>query len=282
MESVLGLAEDQEVFTKALCSLSDAGRINRFLELMLDYTKGAIPLDNAPNIVAVLMNIGDFFPDEKVGMFDVDASMKILRVFFQLGKRYETQTERFELLKLAMEEAQESLWTAVHQVGILGQEHGKVTHKEQPTPEEKRAVDADQLTALEQIALKKIRDWEVSGRLSSHLSLAAILYSWERLMPEGSDEVKTYVSSLIKTTEGLLIFVTAFLSQSTSHTMGDSMSRRNWRIALKNIADFTDPDDVIARLRDVRELAGFSELDERQKIATNLYLDTVDGKVEDW
>ncbi len=282
MESVLGLAEDREALTEALRSLSDAGRINRFLELMLDYSKEAIPLGNAPNIVVVLMNLGDLFPNERIGMFDVDTSMKILRTFYKLGKRYETQAERFELLRPAMEEAQESLWTVVHNVGILGQEHGKVTTKERLTPEEERTVNPEQLAELEQIALKKIREWAADSRLPTHRDFGAILYSWERLMPEHSDEVSTFVSDLIKTTEGLLIFVTAFLNQSTSHTMGDSMSRPNWKISPENIADFTAPESVIAQLRDVRASTGFSELEERQQIATNLYLDTVDGKVEEW
>lgn len=101
-------------------------------------------------------------------------------------------------------------------------------------------------------------------------------------MPEDGEELAVFINKLEATTEGLLIFVTVFLRQSTSQTMGDSVSRRNWRIDPKNIADFTDIEAVTARLRDVRRSVAFSELEERQKIAVKLYLDTVDGKVEEW
>ena len=281
IESILGLAVDQEAFAEALRSLCDTGRINRFLELMLDYTKEQIPLENAPSIVAVLMNIGDSFPEAQVGMFDVDTSMKIMRVFYQLGKRYDSQQERFELLRRSMEEAQESLWTVVRKVGLMGQEHGKATTKERPTPEEERTVNAEQLTVLEHIALDQIRVWAAGDRLSSHSEFAAILYSWARLLPEGSDEISDFVNELTESTEGLLIFVTAFLRQSTSHTMGDKVSRKNWRITPRNIADFTDPEVVVARLRDVMASDAYSQLEERQQIAVKLYLDTIDGKVEE-
>ncbi len=282
MEVILALAEDSASFAEALNSLSSTGRINRFLELMLDYTKEQIPLAHARNIVAVLMNIGDSFPKEQVGMFGVDTSMKILRVFYQLGKRYDTQEERFDLLRPAMEQAEDSLWTVVHKVGLLGQEHGKSTTKERLSPEEERTVSAEQLTVLEQIVLEKIRAWAAAGKLDSHPEFAAALYSWKRLLPEDNDEISVFVSELIESTEGLLVFVTAFLHQSTSHAMGDRVSRKNWRIDPKNIGDFTDTEGVIARLRDVKASVAFSELEERQQIAVKLCLDTVDGKVENW
>lgn len=135
---------------------------------------------------------------------------------------------------------------------------------------------------MEQIALEKITAWEAAGKLAPHPQLVTILYSWKRLMPEDGEELAVFINKLEATTEGLLIFVTVFLRQSTSQTMGDSVSRRNWRIDPKNIADFTDIEAVTARLRDVRRSVAFSELEERQKIAVKLYLDTVDGKVEEW
>ena len=280
MDSILGLTNDLGAFAEALRSLSDAGRIGRFLELILDHTKEQIPLDIAPNIVIVLMNIGDTFPEENGGMFDVDTSKKVLRVFYQLGKRYDTQEERFNLLQPAMEKAEESLWTVVREVSILGREHGKATTEEKLAPEEERTVNAEQLTMLEQIALEKIKAWVAAGRLPSHRKFVSILYFWKRLLPEDSDEISVFVSELVETTEGLLVFVTAFLRQSTSQAIGDSVSQKNWWIDPKNIADFTDADAVTERMREVIASEAYSELEERQQIAVKLYLDAVDGKVE--
>ncbi len=101
-------------------------------------------------------------------------------------------------------------------------------------------------------------------------------------MPEDSEEISVFVQELIEATEGLLVFVTAFLRQSTSHTMGDSVSRKEWRIEPQNIADFTDVDAVTERLREVSTSDAYAELNERQRIAVKTYFDTVDGKVERW
>ncbi len=282
LESILELASDQDAFTDALRSLSEAGRIDRFLELMLDYTKEQIPLDHAPNIVVVLMNIGDSFPDERAGMFDVDTSMRVLRVFYQLGNRYDSQEERFDLLRPAMESAEESLWTVVRKAAVLGQEHGKDAGSERPTPENERTVNADQLAVLEQITLEKIQAWAADGRLSQHRQLGSILYSWRRLSPEDSEEVAGFVRDLIATTEGLIVFLTAFLGQSISQTVGDRVSKKEWRIETKNIADFTNIEDITARAREVMASDAYAELEERQRIAVKIYLDIVDGKIERW
>jgi len=239
---------------------------------MEDYTKNYIKEEDISNIVSVLMDIGDMFPESKEGMFDFDTSLRILRIFRQLSLRFETQEERFNIFKSAIEEASNSIYTVVHKVAVLGQEHGKLTDKTegQLKSMQEREVNAEQLSILEGLVDEKISSWATAGKLDRHKNLASILYSWQRWNINTQDVSKKFVSELIETDGGLVNFITSFSSISTSHTAGDHVSRKNLRINLKNVGDF------------VFNTSSFHEFDDNQQKAIKVFLDTYDGKVDDW
>ena len=282
--SVLDLASDKEAFKTAMIRLKDDGKVVRYLELMEDYTKDLIKEEYILNIVSVLMDIGDSFPESKEGMFDFDTPIRILRIIHQLILRFDTQDERFRIIKQAIEEAESSIYTIVQKVGVLGQEHGKVTNKteEQLKTMDAREINADQLNELEKIAVTKIIKWADAGLLDKHPHLLSILYSWPRWDKDNPDVSINYVKKLITTDEGLIDFINAFATITTSHTMGDHVSRKNWRIDLKNIEDFVSLNDIAPRIRKIRNSDNFNELDTDKQKAIDIFLDTFDGKIDDW
>lgn len=282
--SVLDLASDKEAFKTAMIRLKDDGKVVRYLELMEDYTKDLIKEEYILNIVSVLMDIGDSFPESKEGMFDFDTPIRILRIIHQLILRFDTQDERFRIIKQAIEEAESSIYTIVQKVGVLGQEHGKVTNKteEQLKTMDAREINADQLNELEKIAVTKIIKWADAGLLDKHPHLLSILYSWPRWDKDNPDVSINYVKKLITTDEGLIDFINAFATITTSHTMGDHVSRKNWRINLKNIEDFVSLNDIEPRIRKIRNSDNFNELDTDKQKAIDIFLDTFDGKIDDW
>lgn len=282
--SVLDLAEDREAFTEALIRLMDDGKIIRYLELMEDYTSEYIKEENIQNIVSALMDYGDLFPESKEGLFDFDTPIRVLRILRKLSLRFDTQDARFKLIKQAIEDTVHSIYTNVHKVGVLGQEHGKLTNKkdEQLKPVEEREVNAEQLDILEAMTVQRIQDWAESGKLDNHPNLPSILYSWERWDKQNKNISKKFASKIISTDKGLIDFVTAFVSTSTSHTMGDHVSRKNLRISLKNLGDFVDVKEIEPRIRKFNKSSKFNELDIKQQKAIGVFLDTFDGKVEDW
>lgn len=159
MSTVLALAPERKAFGEALLKLRDDGRVVRFLERTEDYTDADIPIEHVPHIMSVLMDIGDSFPNASAGMYGFDTLMRLLRIFHQLAFRLETHEERFDVLSSAMDEAINSIYTLVHNVVILGQEHGKLMSDENAQPVENRTVDAEQLAQLENIAVEKIHLW---------------------------------------------------------------------------------------------------------------------------
>lgn len=251
--SVLDLAYDKSVFKTTLMRLVDDGKIIRYLEVMEDYTKEYIREENIQNIVSVLMDIGDSFPESKNGMFDFDTPLRIIRIFRQLSLRFDTQEERFNIFKKAIEDTDNSIYTIVHKVGILSQEHGKLTEKteEQLKPIGEREINAEQLDDLETLAVEKISTWARLGKLEKHINLSSILYSWSRWDKNNKDVSMEFVSKIITTDIGLVNFITLFASTSTSHTMGDHVSRKNLVISLKSLGDFISVEEVEPRIRKI-------------------------------
>jgi predicted KAP-like P-loop ATPase len=283
IESVLSLADNKEAFTLALQNLVEDKKILRYLELMEDYTDEGIPEDLIPNIVTVLMDIGDTFPDSKSGRFDFGTPMKLLRIIKQLSMRYDSQEERYQLIRAAILEARGSIYTLVYKVALLDQEHGRFNTKtEEPKkPESELEVSTIQLDDLEEITLKIVEDWATSGRLVGHRHLISILYSWRRWTGEGGDAAKIYVDDLISDDVRLIEFVTSFAGQSSSQAMGDYVSVKNWRMSLKSIGDFCDVETVNNRLRKLYSSEEFKALDQELQNGVQVFLDSYDGKLED-
>jgi predicted KAP-like P-loop ATPase len=281
MKALLTLAEDRDTFAEALLKLITEGRSVRFLERLEDYTKEFVPERNVQNIVSVLMDIGDSFPEGKAGMFELDTPMRILRVIYQLCHRLPSQEERFNLLQAAINATERSLYTVVHEVAIDGQQHGKATSKQELEPLEKRTVNPEQLEELERLALKKIETWASDGRLGRHPHLASILYCWERWAKPDSSLPKEFIRNLLQTDEGLVAFVAAFSGKSVSHGMGDYVSRISWKTSLKSIGDFVPVKEIEQRVRSIVASETFAKLEERQRMALKAFVDTLDGKVDD-
>lgn len=279
MEALLSLANDREAFGEALMKLKEDGRIIRFLERLEDYTGKSVPEENIETIIAVLMDIGDLFPEGDSGFFGFDTNMKILRISYQLSRRFDTHEKRFKLFKAAIEQADKSLYTILHEVGVQGQQHGKFTEKKTPEPEENRTVTGDQLSVLESIACQKIAQWATDGRLAKHAHLASILYTWGKW--EGAEKAKSFVETLTKSDEGLIDFITAFLSKRQSHGMSDYVVTTSWYIKVENVGNFVNVEQIVPRLRSILSSAAFKELDEQQQRAVRTFLDTYDGKIKD-
>jgi len=281
MKAIISLADNRETFTQVLMKLNQEGRLLRFLERMEDYTKEFVPEGNIQNIISVIMDVGDAFPEEKAGMFDFDTPMRILRISYQLSHRFDSQEKRFIIFKAAISSAENSIYTIVHEVGVQGQQHGKGTSKQDLDPEDKRTVNSEQLEKLERLAVQKIETWAKDGRLSKHPHLISILYSWKRWITLDSNSLHEFVKNLLETEEGLVDFITAFLGKSISQGMGDYVGKINWRISLKRIEDFVPVSQIELRVRDIVSSNKYEKLTEQQKLALRTFVDTVEGKVKD-
>lgn len=278
MENILSLAHDHDLFSESMNQLNNDGRIVRFLERMEDYTREDIPIDHIGTIITVLMNIGDTFPEGKKSIFDFDTPMKILRIFYQLLHRIDDKEKRFNILKNAIDKANDSIYTCVHEVSVQGQQHGKFSSNERPMPEQEQTLTLEQLDKLEKLACDKINNWAEEGRLADHKELPRILFQWRRWGCENI--VNEFITNMIETDEGLINFISGFLSESTSHGMSDYVAEKHKHINLESIGKLVDIGEIEPRIRELRSSTKINQLGEKEQKVINLFLDTYDGKVE--
>lgn len=275
---ILATANNYSSFFDELVSLEDQGKIIRFLDRLEDYTKKDILEENISNIIKTLMDLGDLFPEGDTGFFGFDTPLRILRITHQLLRRMDDTKKRYTILKDAFENAEKSVYTIVHEVSVQDQEHGRYNLNDKPRTDEDRTLPAEYLDELEKLACEKIQIWANNGLLAKHKKLAGILYSWERW--NGIEDVRGFVTKLIETDEGLLDFVAAFLSKSTSHGMSDYVGRLHWSIPIDSIKHFVDPETFKERVRVIEKGAEFRKLPEDKQKAVKIFLDTIDGKIK--
>lgn len=278
---IISNSNNDGAFADDLQNLVKQGKIIRFLERLEDYTKKDIPEENMGNIISILINLGDTFPEGEIGFFGFDTPLRILRITHQLLRRLDDRAKRFSILEEAFKKAEQSIFTIVHEVSVQDQEHGRYKLKDKPRPDEELTLPADYLDKLEKLACEKLSAWAKDGRLAKHKKLAGILYSWERWTKK--EDVDAFVAELIKTDIGLIDFISSFLGKSTSHGMSDYVGRVHWKIPLDSIKHFVDPATFTDRVRKIAQESGFKELSEEKQKAVRIFLDTVDGKIKsDW
>ena len=159
--------------------------------------------------------------------------------------------------------------------------HGKYGSEKKSKPEEELTVNATQLEELEKLACNKIEIWAKESRLSKHRYLVSILYDWKRWGRQ--EQVIEFVNHTIETDDGLIDFITSFLSKSTEiYGMSDYVIKINWRIPLKSIGEFVDLKRIEPRIRNMFASPNFEQMDDndKRKLAIKTFLDTIDGKIE--
>lgn len=285
LTATLSSASSEAAFAEALQQQIQAGRAVRFIERFQDFTSDRVPLEHVPNIVTALMDIGDHFPEgSEGGLIERDTSMQIMRVLYQLLKRYESQDERFAVLRHAIGAATRSIYTSVREVGLQAQQHGeRRPNGETADPPEKRGVTPEQLNILKGLAAAKIESWAADGRLLAHRELASILYSWREFAEDGESKVRAFARGATESDAGLLAFVSGFESRSFVHGLSDRVGSFKYKVRLKSLADFVDVNAVESRLRACAAGEQFGTLPLEHQRAVRSFLDAVDGKqVDRW
>jgi len=280
MKSILALAEDADVFGEKLIQFSlqkrpDGGtRVSEVLERLLDYTEKDIPFDQIPQILRALFSVGDKLlieEDEGRGLYGFGNDMRIGWIFFQLLRRFGNQEERYEVLKEVFSEG-EAVSMIVNEVETLGQQQGK--YGSQKRHESQWFINSEQLKELENIALQKIKESALKGELIQKARAVQILNRWRDW--EDVEAVKEYVAQTISSDEGLVSFLSIYLTQSSSWGMNDKVARYQWRLDPKWIDPWIDDLSIInERCKSILK-AGPEWLDEKGKIAVETYIRSFD------
>lgn len=246
MKGYIKKIADEERFKQDILQLNEQNKITGFLEKLQDFTSTDIPKESFQPLINVLMDIGDSFPIGDKGMFSFGNSMQIMRIFHQLLRRIEDKKERFEIIKIAMEKAENSISVMTEDVGIHMQEHGEYTKEAQP--ESQLTIKKEDLFILKEVVLSKISTWTERYNLLEHERALSILYVWLRLNEEKARE---YVSKQIQEDSNLLLFLKLFISYGYSQS-GDYTMHKNQSYDSSGIAKFIEIETIIERIKGIQ------------------------------
>jgi predicted KAP-like P-loop ATPase len=284
MRALLSLASDTGALAQELLRLANerapdgqTSRAREFLERLQDYTQEDIPVDSIEPILQALYDAGDALiaAEDERGMHDFGNYMRVLRITHQLLQRLPSPQERCEILRTVLSRAA-SVPMIVHQIAVLGQEHGKFEGKPK-WPEVERTVSGEDLAELERIALQRIEAAATASTLSAIPDLGYVLLHWPAWA--GAQSVHQFVEELIASDEGLADFLAGFLQRTYLHVSGDRVSRGKWVIHIPSVEKLAD----LSCFKERAEGMLGEEPDwltDRQRLALEVFLGDLETKQE--
>jgi predicted KAP-like P-loop ATPase len=274
LQAVLQVAQDPASFSAALLRLVRERRpdgrtkASAFLDRLQDFTQAQIPIERIEPIVASLFDIGDELivpDDESRGFFDFGNDVQIGRITWQLLKRLDPD-QRFAVLQRAFE-AGRAIYLMWHAVVVLGQQQGKYP-EQKASPESEWLITSEQLSALEEALVERIRAAGHHGFLLDTPHLPLVLNFWRtKATPE---EVKAWASEALRDDVGLVKVLERSLQTGASVSFGDRMARSHDRLDPKWLENYLDPNETAARMRELLDRP--DSLTDRQARAIREYL----------
>ena len=272
-EAFLDLSNDESSFSQGLLRLNQDNRVTHLLALLDGSATHRIYKTNIGNVISALLDCADLFPEEKISVLNVDTEMRIYRICQQLLQHFAESKERFQLTLAAIQNSDKSLFILVHIVNCLSAQHDDKNDAFLPT--EQRLVNTQELAALQQAVVAKIRYWAEIGRLSEHPKLFPILRAWQTW--GNSADVMQFVTETVSQDRGLVAFLLAALKKPIAHTMAKLEKEANWETYLEPMAELVSLQVLEEQAQQIFSNPGFEKLREPEQLAILIFLDLVNS-----
>lgn len=279
IKSILSTTKQPKRFADALLefskssSQSEVPRIRALLDRLQDYTAEDIPSEHIPGVIFSLFDIADRVAefDPASGFLDMDSSLLLGRLFFQLIRRLDDQ-DRYDTLHSAFEKSS-AIGFIIRQTIVLGQQHGKHTSRE-PDPD-RWLVTLPELNELEAIAARRVREASAEDGFLSKRGLPTLLHVW-RLFGNESD-VLDWVSKSIEPDGGLAEFLVHFTRHTRTTGVGMTGEVITPYMNLTDISEFADVEAISERVSRI-DVIGLS-VDQGE--AVRLFIRARSGEFDD-
>lgn len=268
----------EDEFQRSIINYSVNNKLPRFLALLEDYTSEDIDIKNIEAILKVLFNLGDSFPKDQSGIYgENNTPLRIRRITKQLLQRFESQTDRYNLLESAIINSKFSITTLVECLVMLGYDHAQLTDKP-AKPIEDQSISISDLIKLETLVAELIKQWFNTYNFSDTNRPVYILYR----LSEWDDTIdfKSYIYDLTSDDINLIEFLESCLNRSVTQGMEDYVGKVNWSINLKTISELLDISLTNQRLIQFKSTKDYNDLDERLQLTINIFLNTYSGKIQ--
>lgn len=256
--------------SQLLLKLIENGKIFGFLEVLPGYADKILE-DNIEPTIAAIMDVGDSVLKRENDYYGTDR--KILFAIKSLRDRLQDQNDRFNVLKHSMEESTNSLYPTVLEVDALYELYGKYDSRAIAIPENELPVNSEQLEALKEIALKKIEDWMIEGKLETHREIIRILFLWKQW---GGNQQKAadWIDDILSDDDRLIHFVSCHTIERLS--FNESPPQMKLTVNFEPIEHFMDLKVVEEKLKDMSSSGVFENKSKKEKASVELFLETVD------
>lgn len=244
IENILSKIDNTCLLEEILREFTNNNKIRKVLTRFQDYTDDLekIPPEAVPQIIQALFNISDEIPSKK-GMWDFGADMDLIRIIFQLLKREKDKTKNYVIIKDTILNSK-GLYGPLKEISIesSGIEKGK-------NPEDLAFPD-DKIGELQKLCVEKMKVFEMNNKLLEHNKLIYILYRWKEW--DRDQQWIKFVENSLKEEASMLIFLSKFITESQSQTIGDYGYRRIKKFNYKSLQDFAVLDDIKLRLERIK------------------------------
>lgn len=238
-----------------LCKLTDMEKISkRFLEYdnnnqtkelfdMIINRMRDIQKENAAYFINSLINIGDqlHIPPS---LFQ-DKRTYLSRILDDLLKKYENNTERYKVLKEAIENSKNSLYTAIEILSDQDFIYNRFNYDNNRKDISEALIDEKDLEQLEEMMVSKIKQWDKTDKLWDSLDLDHILYSWE--FWDSETDVKERVKEFISKDKNALRFAKGFRNITATSIHADSPSEIIRKFNIKSMLRYFENIDELKR-----------------------------------
>lgn len=244
IEEILDKTKSVEEFENIIKEYIDKGKIRKVLQRIQDFTddQDRISQDNAKNVVKVMFDISDDLPEERIGMWDFGADMDLMRIIYQLLKRETDKQKNFEIFKETIPPSK-GLFGPLQKISLESQ------RKEKEKSSEEILVPENKIEELQKLCLEKIRTTRTDDLLN-HKNLLYILYRWKEWDKENKWE--DFVNEIRGDDNKLVLFVSKFVSEHTSQTLGDYGVKKTKILNYKSLADFFDLDQLRLKFQEMK------------------------------
>ena len=178
---------------------------------------------------------------------------------------------RFQIFREAIIKSTKSLYIIIHEIVEQGKEHAENSDTFIPVIE--RDFNGDELLALQQLAVEKIKYWADIGRLVEHPRLLPILLAWRSWGDE--KQCHRYVEHIVQSDRGLIAFLYAALQIPVNEAIKKEEINPLWKQYLVNIESFISPEQLVPHARELFQNDYFVKLKETEQLTLLIFLDLV-------
>lgn len=228
LDSILKNVGDHDKLVAEFRALNERSLLGIALNRLESY-KEKIDIKHALPFVTAIFDIGDELPEKPPGFYVFGYDTHAYRIIYFYLMQEKDVAKRAEILRKAIK-ASKGLYLPIDCV------HSEVRRPDRDKSQDKFLVEEKEVEPLKAMCLKKIVAAAKSGLLRNHRRLLSILYSWRAW--QSPEAPQSWVKKLIRSREGLLIFLKTVLQSSASQGMGDYVAKITWYIRLQTIEDF--------------------------------------------